>query len=285
MLDAQVLTPLPTAPRPARHQRSHGRARVALEGGRIVALAQAGSAKAMLHLPPATEAPQVVFLNTSGGLTAGDRLAFALDLAAGRATATTQTAERAYRAEGGRAAVEVTLSAGPGARLDWLPQETILFDGAALDRHTRVDLAPDARFLGIETIVLGRAAMGETVATLSLTDQREIRRGGAPLLIDPLRLDSAALARAGQPALLAGARAFATLILAAPGAEDALAPVRAALTEPGVTAAATGWDGRLILRAHAPDAWPLRHQLARIVALLRPEPLPRCWQFTPERAA
>ena len=279
MLDAQVLTPLPTAPRPVRHQRSHGRARVALEGGRIAALAQSGSAKAMLHLPPATETPQVVFLNTSGGLTAGDRLAFALDLADGRATATTQTAERAYRAEGGRAAVEVTLSAGPGARLDWLPQETILFDGSALRRQTRVEMADEARFLGIETVVLGRAAMGETVARLVLEDTRMVRCRGRLLLLDPFRLDSAVLARTGGAALLNGARAFSTLIIAGPGTDSALEPLRAELDEPGVQGAASALNGRLVLRCLATDAWPLRRQMVRLISRLDPGGVPRCWQM------
>ena len=75
-----------------------------------------------------------------------------------------------------------------------------------------------------------------------------------------------------------GARAVATLILAAPGAQDALASVRAELDEPGVTGAASALDGRLVLRCLAPDAWPLRRQMLRLIERLSPGATPRCWQ-------
>ncbi|MBU3030772.1 urease accessory protein UreD [Paracoccus marinaquae] len=259
-------------------QRSAGVAFVAMDRGRLTGLSQSGSAKVMLprsHGP----APEIVFLNTSGGLTSGDRLEYGLSLAPGsRATATTQTAERAYRADTGPARARVALSVGAGAALDWLPQETILFDGARLGRETVVDLAGNAEFLGLETVVLGRAAMGEVLTRIWLEDRRTIRRDGRLELLDPLRLDDATLARSDGPALLMGARAFAVLILSAHGAEDRLPAIRAALDEPGVMAAASALPGRVVLRATAADAWPLRRQMARLIETLRPGGLPRVWQ-------
>ncbi len=100
--------------------------------------------------------------------------------------------------------MDIRLEVGAGAHLDWLPQETILFDGAALDRRTRVTLAPGASCLLAETLVLGRAAMGETVSRLALRDRREVWAAGRPLWLDPLGLSPAALR---GPATLAGARA------------------------------------------------------------------------------
>ena len=259
-------------------QRSAGVARVSIDRGRLTGLSQSGSAKALLPRSYGP-APEIVFLNTSGGLTSGDTLEYCVDLGpATRATATTQTAERAYRAEGLPARARVALTVGAGGALDWLPQETILFDGAKLDRETTVDLAEGASFLGLETVVLGRAAMGETLRRLHLHDRRLIRRNGRIEVLDPFRLDNSSLARADAPALLQGARAIAVLILSAPGAEDHLPTLRAALTEPGVTAAASALPGRIILRAHAPDAWPLRRQMARLIDTLRPGGLPRVWQ-------
>ena len=262
-------------------QRAHGRAAVTLGlsrgATRLARLHQSGSAKAFLpnvHGPM----PEVVFLNTAGGLTGGDRLSYEGDLAPGaKATLTTQTAERAYRSPAGSAEMTVRLSAGARADLHWLPQETILFDGAALDRRTTVALAGDARLLMVESLVLGRAAMGETVSALDFTDRRTITRDGAPLLIEPLRLTADILARR-SPATLGPARALATVILAAPGAEDALGSVRAALDEPGTQAAATAWDGRLVVRALAVDGWPLRRLVARVLTILRGGPVPRVWQ-------
>lgn len=257
-------------------QRVRGRAEVALAGGRLLRLFQQGSAKAMLPRIHA-DRPEVVFLNTAGGLTGGDRLAYALSVE-GRAVATTQTAERAYRSPGGTAGVSVDLSVGPGGALDWLPQETILFEGSALERRTRADLGAGARFVSVESVVLGRRAMGETVTRTDFRDRREIWRDGRPVLIEPVALDADALAP--RPALLAGARALATAVLVADGAEDALGPVRAALAGAEVRAAASAWDGRCLVRMTAADGQPLRHALARVLSVMRQgAPLPRVWQM------
>lgn len=256
------------------HQRTRGTAEVGLRGGRLARLYQQGSAKAIVLHP----GPEVVFLNTAGGLTGGDHLRYALHCDTG-VTATTQTAERAYRSTSGAARLDVALSVEAG-HLDWLPQETILFDRASLRRDTRISLGAEASCLVLEAIVLGRAAMGETVRDFALSDRREITRAGRPVLVEPLRLTPEAL---HHPAALAGTRAVASLALIARGAEDALAPVRAALAEAGVQGAASGFDGRLTVRLMAPDGWPLRRQIARLLAVLRKPsmtaPLPRVWQI------
>jgi urease accessory protein len=255
-------------------ERARGSARVALGPRGLERLAQAGSAKAMLPRVHGA-APEVVFLNTAGGLTGGDRMAFALALGPGAsAVGTTQTAERVYRSCGGAAAVEVALDLAPGADLAWLPQETILFEGAALDRRTTARLRGDARLLLCEMVVLGRAAMGETVAHTDCRDRREVLRDGRPELIEPLRLTDAVLARAGGAAMLTGARALATVALVAPGAEDAVGPVRAVL---GPRAAASGWNGKCVVRLLAPGARELRRAVAAVLEVLGPGRLPRVW--------
>lgn len=266
----------------ARLERSDGHALVTLARSRgavrLRDLAQRGSAKAFL---PRVEGdvPEVVFLNTSGGLTGGDRLSYRLEVGEGcRATATTQTAERAYAAGAGAARVEVLHEVGRDGWLDWLPQETILFEGAALERETQISLAPGAGCLMVESVVLGRAAMGETLSRLAFRDRRSILRGGKPVVVEPLALDDRALAAAGGAAMLGGARALATLAMVGPGAEDALGPARAALGEAGVEAAASAFDGKLVLRLLAADGWPLRRQVARLLTVLRGRALPRVWQ-------
>ncbi len=265
-------------------QRSRGAAAVAVSrrGGRIRLdrLAQSGSARAFLprvHRP----VPEAVFLNTSGGLTGGDTLTFSLDVAPGAAlTATTQTAERAYAAGGAAATVRVTAAVGAGGRLDWLPQETILYEDADLDRTTLVDLAGDAACLICEAVVLGRRARGEDPVRARLRDVRTVRRDGRPVWAERLAIDAGALARAGDAAVLGDARAFAVVALVAPGAADALGPLRAALagTE-GVEAAASAWDGKCVARILAADGWPMRRALARALGALRGGPLPRVWQM------
>lgn len=271
--------PHPTSTLPG-FQRSNGLAQVVLtaSGGRtrLVTLGQRGSAKAFLPRNHAPD-PEIVFLNSSGGMASGDRLRFELTLGTGcKALATTQTAERAYRCDGPCAQAEIELTVGPGASLAWLPQETILYDGAALTRRTRIDLAPDARCLMLESVILGRAAMGEVVTRLRLSDRREIRRDGRLVALDPLRIDDAILARRNSPALLGGANALATLILAAPGAADLLPALRQ--TGDAVTASAPRHD-LLILRILAHDGWALRQTVLALLPILHDGPLPRTWQL------
>lgn len=262
------------------YQRSHGTAHVGLlpgpSGARLDRLHQAGSAKAFVH--PGSSGPEVVFLNTSGGLAGGDELTYRLELAAGcRATATTQTAERAYRSTGAAAHVAVRHAVGAGGHLDWLPQETILFDASHLVRETVIDLAEGASCLMLESVILGRAAMGETLATVLLRDTRRITRAGRPVLVEPLHISSDALS--AGPGIFGGARAFATLMLVARGAEDAVSRIRSELDEAGVRGGASGFDGKLMIRLMAADSWPLKRQIMRLVACLRPGPLPRVWQL------
>lgn len=264
-------------------ERSKGTAslRFCLRGGRpaLADLAQSGSARALMPRS-SSDRPEVVFLNTSGGLASGDRLSFAVSLAAGVAvTATTQTAERAYLCRDAAALVQVCASVGAGGRLDWLPQETILFEDCRLERDTRIDLAPGATCLMCESVVLGRRAMGEVPARSRLRDRRMVTLSGRPLWAESLRLDGGVLSDAHHPAMLAGNCAFAVLALLGTGTEAAVDAVRALPVTPGVTLAASGWNGRTIVRLMAADVWPLKQNLGRLIAHLTARPLPRVWQM------
>ncbi|WP_439138864.1 urease accessory protein UreD [Roseicyclus sp.] len=247
--------------------------------GRLARLWQSGSAKAILPRMHG-RAAEVVFLNTAGGLTGGDHLDYKLDLAAGAcAVGTTQTAERAYLSRTGMAQVDVSLTLGAGARLHWLPQEMILFEGAAIARNLRVEMAGDAELAILETLVLGRAAMGERLRQIYLRDRREVIRDGRRVMHEAIALDDDDLIRPGA-AGLGDAIAVATLALFAPDAEDRLAALRAVLPVEGpVRAAASAWDGRIVARFMAPAAWPLRQAVARAVASVTGGALPRVWQI------
>lgn len=259
-------------------QRSKGRARVVIGPVGITELAQSGSAKAILPRIMAGP-PEITFLNTSGGLASGDKLEFEVELRAGvYGMATTQTAERVYRAEGPSAQAHVSLKVGKEGWLDWLPQETILFNGAHLSRVTEVDLAQGAGCILLETIIMGRLAMGETLTRLNLSDRRIVRLAGHIIHHDALVLGDAALSRLGDPSMLGDARAIATLTMISASAPDFLPRARKILDEPGVTGAASAPPGRLIIRLMAKNSWLLRKQINRLLLELRPHPLPRVWQ-------
>jgi urease accessory protein len=194
-------------------------------------LRQEGCLKARFPRIEPTEWATAVTLNTSGGVAGGDRLSLAFGVGQGaQACIAAQAAERIYRSVPGGApsSVQTQLTVAEGGAVEWLPQETILFDRSALNRRLEVKLAPDALFLGVESLVFGRKAMGERVEHAHLRDLIRIRRGETLLLHDAIRLDGAVDALLQRPAIAGGAAAMATLVYVAPDAEHKLAVLRAA---------------------------------------------------------
>lgn len=221
---------------------------------------------------------QAVLLNSSGGVTGGDRLSVSAHAEAGsHLTLTSQAAERIYAAQQGQVGrVSNLLTIEDGARIDWLPQETILFDKAALNRRLAVDLAPDARFLMVESLVLGRAAMGERLTAIHLNDGVRLTRGGRLLWADATRMDTATLPALNGRAMLGGGGAMALAAYAGPDAEAYLEPLRA-LTDALPAAVSLARPDLLVLRAVATDSYVLRKTLIPALELLRGATLPRTW--------
>ncbi|MBV2361704.1 urease accessory protein UreD [Thalassococcus sp. CAU 1522] len=237
-----------------------------------------GSAK-LLFPRNADESLAAVFLNTAGGVTGGDAFHLTASAEAGASlTLTTQAAERVYRAlpdETGL--VRTRLSCAEGATLHWLPQETILFDGAALDRHLSIDMAGDASLLACEVLVFGRAAMGEDVRDLRLRDRIDLRRDGRLCFADRLQLTGDAATALRRPFVADGARAMGSVVFAAPGAAHRLEGLRAGLPpQAGVSAL---HDDLVFLRATAADGFALRGLLIPLLARLSGAELPRPWMI------
>ena len=239
---------------------------------------QEGCLKARLPRPERGAWTTAITLNSSGGVAQGDRLATAIVAGDGtRLTVASQAAERFYRSPGGDpACVRTALTVAPGAALEWLPQEAILFDRCALDRRLEIDVAPGGWLLAAETIVFGRALMGESVHEASLRDVIRLRQGGLLVLHDAIRLEGPVQAVLDRPAAAAGGRAVATLIHAAPDAADRLDAVRAALAP--FEAGASVMGGVLLARVVARDGACARAAIVAGLAALRDgRPLPRVW--------
>lgn len=266
----------------AEQPRARGELRVSLRSGirgtELADLRQAGSLRALFPRSP-TLNRHVVLTNTSGGVTGGDR--FRTGITAGpdtRVSLTTQAAERAYRAQPGQTGrVETRLTAEPGARINWLPQETILFDGCALARRLTAELAPGASALIVEPLVFGRAAMGETVTSGKLDDRIELRRDGRPLYLDRIWLAGDIAGHLARPGVADGARALATVIFADPAAEAMLDRLRALL--PDTAGASLLHPDLLVARILAPDSFVLRQSLIPVIDLLHGDVLPRPWMI------
>lgn len=264
---------------PAR-QRSEGKVRVAAGafGGvsRLVDLAESGALRA--RLPRGGAGLEAVIVNTAGGVACGDVLAIAASAQAGaHLTLATPAAEKVYRSDGPCAEVHVQLRAEAGARLDWLPQETILFDRARLKRRYDVALAGDAAFLSFEALALGRLAHGDAMGEGHLEDHWRVRRDGVLVYADALRLSGPIAARLARPAVANGCRALATLLYVAPDAEARLEEARTHLDGARCEAGASAWNGVLAARWLAPDIETLRRDATSFLMAFRKAPLPRVW--------
>lgn len=242
----------------------------------IADLRQEGSLKALFPQVRG-DALDAVFLNTAGGLTGGDRMQ--IDVAAqvnAHVIVSSQAAERAYRAQLGQIAHStVTLDVAPGGRIDWLPQETILFDQAALNRRLNVRLAGNASALLVEPLIFGRVAMGETVDTLHLTDQWRVWRDDKLIFADAVRMIGDAKALMQATAIAAGAGAMATVLFVSPQA----AAFADRLSLPDTSGASLIRDDILLVRLLAADGFTLRKQVIPVVEALSTAPLPRVWRL------
>ena len=226
---------------------------------------------------------EAVMINTGGGLAGGDRSQTVLRAAPGaQLVVTTQAAEKVYRSDGAVSQIDVDLSVAAGGSLDWMPQATIIFDGARIERSIAAEVAPQGRLLLVEPVILGRTARGERFAHGRLFDRWRIRRGGRLVYADGLQLDGDIAPTLDRRATLGGWAAFATILLVASDAESRLEGVRAALGLPdelpeNLDAGASAWDGMLSIRLLARDGAPLEAAIRRVVGALGIAEIPRIW--------
>ena len=241
-------------------------------------LHQSGSSKCLFPRA-ASEGLDAVLLNTAGGVTGGD--CFAATATAGTDTAltlTTQACERAYRAQPDQVGViRNRLAVGARARLAWLPQETILFEGAALDRCLQIDIDPSGTLLMAEPLVLGRTEMGETLRHLRFRDRIDIRRAGKPLFLDAVSLLGDAQRHLAKRFIAGGAAAMALVVYVGADAAGQLDPVRDQLPPTG--GASLIQPDVLVARLLAADSFVLRQHLIPILRRLNGDMLPRCWMI------
>jgi urease accessory protein len=167
--------------------------------------------------------------------------------------------------------------------LEWLPQETIVFDGAQAEITAAIRLRGDALYLGWDILCFGRRAAGESFDSGSIKLRTEIWRDGKRLWNEYARLAGGhALLRA--PAVCDGYAVCATMLLAGAAIDkDLLRRLRQVTAADGLRYGLTTLPGMLVARCLAPFAEPARHYFTALWHLLRPALLgraataPRIW--------
>jgi len=271
---------------PVRHWRARLEVDFGVRAGRTVPVRRVHSGPLVVQRPfyPEGGVCHLYLLHPPGGLVGGDALEVGLAVAPqAHALVTTPGATKFYRSNGLEASQTQHLRVGSNAALEWLPQETIGFDGAKARTHCRVELEDGARFIGWETLVPGRPAGGHLFRTGCLRQRLELWRGDEPLFVDALTLDGdGGLLHAA--AGLSGRRCLATL-LATPVTRELLEAVRTQVAAPdSAQLGITLIDDLLVCRYLGDEALAARAVFERIWALLRPALLgrpactPRIWR-------
>lgn len=269
-------------------QRSIGEGRLTVKysGGktRLGDLYQKANAK--IRIPKSYSGSlDAVLINTSGGMTGGDILNWDIEAQAGsHAVVTTQACEKIYRSSGGEARLSTNITAGQNACVEWLPQESILFDESRLRRKIDVTLAPTADFIGLEAVVLGRVAMNEFPGRISINDQWRIRRGGMLIHADNTQFDGDITQHIKTPAILnakTGSAAYATLVYCPADMQTAVSAEEIRFAAPnssnwGVSA----MPQKIIARFVADDMYSLRQVLMPVLRTFRRgRALPDTWRI------
>jgi len=267
-----------------RHQRAHGRAELTFvrtpRGSALRHLFHAAPLRVLFPVPEPDDLTLAALVNVGGGLAGGDSLETVVRVEDGvSASLTTPAAEKVYRSLDAPTRLASMLTVAEGATLEWLPQETILFDGARLERRMQVHLAPGARLLAAEMLVFGRVARGERLRQGALFDSWRLWRDGHLHWADATRLAEEPAASLESPFGFAGAEASAVLLLA--GSDTEATAGRDLLREAG-HAATLARPGLLVARFLG-GARGVREALATAIPALRagifglPPRLPRLW--------
>jgi urease accessory protein len=250
---------------------------------RVADLFQSAPCRFLFPDPRPGDPLTAVALTTTGGLTGGDRAAFNLTAGAGtRLTVASQAAEKIYRSmDDDEVRVQVALSAGPDSWLEWLMQETIVFDRARLARETVIDCVPGAQVLATEAVVLGRTASAERFTQGFCLDRWVVRRDDRPVWIDAQRLEGKSI---GAAFGIEGRIALATVLLVGDRVTELLGPLRCRIADWGAAALATVIDCCLVVRVSSVDAQACRADVGRIAGFLRnaaaglPGEMPTVWR-------
>ena len=158
----------------------------------------------------------------------------------------------------------------------WLPQETILFDQACAERRIDIDLAAGASLLLCESVIFGRAAMGETMRAGRFVDRWRLRLGGKLVFAETVRLCGDIAELLARPAVAKGGVAVGTALIV-PGDAKLVEQLREDADAFGAEVGITAWNGIAMARFCAQDAAKLRADMVAVLRRAAGQALPRLW--------
>ena len=228
------------------------------------------------------DACHAIVVHPPGGIAGGDELNVVVRTEEGaRAVLTTPGAGKWYRSSGAWARQRVSLEVAPGAVIEWLPQENIVYDGALAELSWEADLAGDARLVSWDIACLGRTGSGERFTRGALRIHSRLRRNGRLAWLERGHIGASSLLT--SPAGLDGRPVVGTLVVSAPSIDpEWTAVARACLPTQG-EAAVTALPHVLLARYRGDSSEAARAHFTAIWEALRKPVLgreairPRIW--------
>jgi len=251
---------------------------------RLDDLYQQGALRVMFPRVTAYDMIEAVIATISGGLVGGDQLE--VDVSVRRraqAMVTTQAAEKVYRSVGPDTCVAVNLQLERGGWLEWMPQETIIFDGARLRRRITLNVENGARALAGEIVAFGRSGRGERLTNGLLHDEWRVMTDGRLVWADNLHLDGDIASKMNASAGFQGCNGMATFVYAASDAPRWLECSRQMIHDGAMFAGVTCIDDVLVARWLGNDVAVVRSEYKKFREGFRtmvgrfPATSPRIW--------
>ena len=257
-------------------QRADGFGRILASGSQrgtfIMDVYQRSPVRVMFPGTSGSAVREAVLINTAGGIAGGDRLKYDVTaLPNASLVLTSQAAEKVYRALNIPAQISTKLKVHDGAKLAWLPQETIVFNWARLSRETEIDVNSGSEVLALEWLVLGRAAYGERVVGGHISDSWRVMKDGRLIWADSFRISDDTFPHLHRKALLSNFKTIATLIYYGPDLESRLELLREIAPVPRCHQATTLVGGVIVVRFAAEFSSDLRLGLSNFLRQLGPE--------------
>jgi urease accessory protein len=252
------------------------RLRFVFDGGRTVLAERAhtGPLRLLKALyPEGDRCCHAVVVHPPGGVVAGDSLTITgRVMQQAHGLITTPGAQKWYRTDGVEATSTAALVVERGGALEWLPQETIVFDGACARQTLTIDIDGRARFFGWEVVCLGRTASDERFTRGHFRQTVRVLREGTLVWSERLSLaggDRRLASPLGWHDYPVSATAWIVSDADATSDEAVLAAIRSQLENESLAAASNPAPGLFVVKAVGASAESVRELLIRVWSKVR----------------
>ncbi len=224
---------------------------------------------------------ELIIINTAGGLTSGDASFINLKIKNNvNLSITTQSMEKIYKCMDSFSFIYTNIVVGNDSTISWMPLETIFFNKAKLRRRINIDLNVGSSFLGIETIIFGRKAMGESIKKGELDDAWQINRNGKLVYSDFNRLSGNINSKLNKKIIMKGNNVFCNIVYTGKKIRTYFKNILKFISRNKYFVGASVVNGILIIKILAKDISEVRSFLRGLISIFDNNfSIPKIWSI------